>query len=142
MMSEMAAAFTYKLLGEGNMDGHQVYILDANPNPGYTPHSRDTKVLTGMRGRMWIDKATYQWVRVEAEVVTPVEFGMFIARVGPGTKFLLEQEPVGDGSVWLPRHFEMNVNASVLGFFSENSTDNETYTHYEPNRTVLASLIK
>jgi hypothetical protein len=141
MMNEMAAAFTYRLVGEETLDGHSVYVLDASPKPGYEPHSRETRVLLGMRGRMWIDKDTYQWVKVVAEVTKPVEFGLFVAKVGPGTRFELEQEPVGDG-IWMPAHFSMKVNASVLGFYSENSTDDETYTHYQPNRVVLAALIK
>lgn len=141
MMAEMAAAFTYRLAGEGTLYGHSVYILDASPNPKYVPDTRDARVLTGMRGRMWIDKESYQWVKVVAEVIRPVEFGLFIAKVGPGTRFELVQAPVGDG-IWLPTHFSMDVNASVLGFYSENSTDDETYTHYEPNREVLAELIR
>jgi hypothetical protein len=142
MMTEMATAFNYRLAGEATVDGHPVYILDATPNPSYTPHSRETRVLIGMRGRMWIDKSSYQWVKVEAEVTKPVEFGMFIAKVSPGTRFELEQRPVDDGRVWMPVHFSMKVNASVLGMFSENSTDDETYTHYLPNRTAVASLLK
>jgi len=141
MMNEMAEAFAYRLVGEETLDGHSVYILDASPKPGYEPHSRETRVLIGMRGRMWIDKETYQWVKVVAEVTKPVEFGLFLAKVGPGTRFELEQRPVGDG-IWMPTHFSMNVNASVLGFYSENSTDDETYSHYQPNRVVLAEVIK
>src|SRR5579884_1790085 len=137
MMAEMMTAFNWHLVGEGALDGHDCYILDATPKPGYIPHSRETRVLVGMRGRLWVDKDTYHWVKVEAEVVKPVEFGMFIAKVGPGTKFELEQRPVGNG-LWLPAHFSMKVNASVLGFFSENSTDDETYSHYEPNPVALA----
>src|SRR5581483_8634680 len=75
MMNEMAAGFNYRLAGETTLDGFNVYILDATPNPDYTPHSRETRVLSGMRGRLWIDKATYQWVKVVAEVTKPVEFG-------------------------------------------------------------------
>ena len=141
MMNEMTSAFNYRLRGEGTLAGHSVYILDATPKPDYVPPDREAKVLVGMRGQMWIDKQTAQWVKVVAEVIKPVEFGLFIARVGPGTRFELEQSPVGDG-IWLPTHFSMNVNASVLGFFSQNSTDDETYTHYEPNREVLAELVR
>jgi hypothetical protein len=32
------------------------------------PKSRETKVLTGMQGTMWIDTKTYQWVKVTASV--------------------------------------------------------------------------
>jgi hypothetical protein len=51
-----------------------------------------------------------------------------VASVGPGTKFILEQEPVGAG-VWLPRHFAVRVNSSVL-MFSRNSSEDDTFTNY------------
>ena len=62
---------------------------------------------------MWIDSTLDQWVRVEPEVFRPVTFGLFVAHVEPGTKLLLEDEPV-DGQLWLPRHFKVQVAASVL----------------------------
>jgi hypothetical protein len=127
MMREMATAFAFRLVGEETIDGHSTYVLDATPKPGYVPHSRETKVLTGMRGRLWVDKEQYQWVKVEAEVMHPVSF-YAVASVGPGTKFFLEQAPVGDG-VWLPKHFAVKVNASVF-WIARNSSEDDVYSNY------------
>jgi|SRR5579885_587597 hypothetical protein len=127
MMHEMANAFAFKLVGEETVDGHRCYVLDATPKPGYAPHSRETKVLTGMRGKMWIDKETFQWVKVEADVIHPVSF-YAVATVGPGTKFVLEQTPVGDG-IWQPKRFAVRVNASVF-WISRNSSEEDVYTNY------------
>jgi hypothetical protein len=127
MMREMANAFAFKLVGEETIDGHSTYVLDATPKPGYVPHSRETKVLAGMRGRLWVDKEEYQWVKVEAEVMHPVSF-YAVATVGPGTKFFLEQAPVGNG-VWLPKHFAVKVNASVF-WISRNSSEDDVYSNY------------
>jgi len=131
MMREMADAFNYKLVGETKMDGRDVYIFDATPKPGWQPSNREAKVLLGMKGRMWVDKETCQWVKVEAQVIRPVNFFGFIAKVAPGTRFELEQEPVA-ANVWMPKHFAMKVNASALGFLNEDSTDDETYRDYRP----------
>jgi hypothetical protein len=79
-------------------------------------------------------------VKVEAEVFRPVEFGGFIAKVGPGTRFELDQAPVGGH--WFPMHFAMNVKATVLGLFSQDSTDDETYSNYRPNTETLAALAR
>jgi hypothetical protein len=70
-------------------------------------------------------------VRVRAEVFETVSFYGFLAKVRPGTKFLLEQQPVSD-HLWLPKHFQTQVSASVLGVFNEDSTDDETYSNYRP----------
>jgi hypothetical protein len=46
----------------------------------------------------------------------------------PGTRFLLEQEPV-EGRIWLPSHFTTQVKARIL-FAAKNYTDDETYIDY------------
>jgi hypothetical protein len=132
LMAEMAKAFDYQLLGQENVDGRRCYVLAATPRRSYEPINRDTKVLKGMRGKMWIDTEQFQWVKVHAEVFRPVAFGLFIADVQPGTEFSLEQKPV-TGNLWLPSHFSMRVQARVLHFWSKNSNDDETYTNYRRN---------
>jgi hypothetical protein len=127
MMMDMADAFNFRLIGQDKVDGHDTWVFDATPKPGWVPPNRDTKVLTGMRGKLWVDKSEFQWVKVEAEVMRPVSF-YAVATVGPGTRFALEQEPVGDG-IWLPRHFSVKVFSTIL-FFSHNSLDDETYWDY------------
>jgi hypothetical protein len=92
-----------------------------------------------MKGKLWIDKATYQWVRVQAEVVKPVSFYGFLAKVGPGTEFYLEQEPVANG-IWLPKVFDVRVRATALGFVSENSAENDSYRDYQPMPQAIALL--
>lgn len=129
-MAEMVRAFDYKLEGEDTINGRRCFVLQATPKAGYQPPSRETQVLKGMRGKMWVDAAQYQWVRVHAEVFRPVSFGLFIARVKPGTEFTLEQSPV-QGNLWLPSHFSMAVRARVL-ISSRNYRDDESYWDYRP----------
>lgn len=139
MFREMIDAFQFHLAGEQSVDGHDCWVLDANPKPGYEPTDHEGRVLTGMKGRLWIDKNSDQWVKVTAEVIRPVSFYGFLAKVDAGTRFLLEQQPVTN-RLWLPSHFAVQVNASALGFLSENSTDDETFGNYRPMPQRLAAL--
>ncbi len=141
MLMNMVEAFDFQPAGEAIVDGHDCWVLDAKPKPGYQPKDRETKVLAGMRGRLWIDKSRHQWVRVQAEVFKPVSFYGFIAKVGPGTHIVLDQEPVAD-NLWLPKSFSLRVNATAFGFFDESSTDDETYRRYKPMPKTLAELIQ
>lgn len=129
LMREMVKAFDFKLAGREQVNGRDCWVLDATPHPGYVPPTRDTKVLTGMKGRMWIDASEYQWVKVHAEVFRPVAFGLFIAHVQPGTEFTLEEAPIGQG-LWMPIRLVTKVHATALIIWSENSIDDETYTDY------------
>jgi hypothetical protein len=131
MLKEMVDAFDFRPAGEANVNGHDCWVFDAQPKPGYHPKTRETKVLSGMQGQLWIDKTQDQWVRVEAEVMRPVSLYGVFAKVGPGTHFLLEQAPVA-GNLWLPTRFNVSVRASALGFINEDSTDDETYRQYKP----------
>ena len=131
LMGQMAVAFDYRLVGEDTVNGRRCFVLESTPKPGYRPVSRETEVLTGMRGKMWVDESQFQWVKVQAEVFRRVVFGLFLAQVEPGTEFTLEQQPV-QGNLWLPSHFSMQVKAKVLRLWSHNSTDDETYWNYQP----------
>lgn len=135
LMQQMVAAFTFRLSGEEQIHGTDCYVLDAVPKPDYTPPVQRARVLKGMQGRLWIDKAHYHWVKVQAEVTSPVEFGLFIAKVKPGTRFELDQAPVGD--VWLPKCFTETVNATVLGFYSMRSKEEDHYSDY--HQTMLSA---
>jgi hypothetical protein len=104
-------------------------MLEATPRPGYQPPNQRARVLTGMRGKLWVARDGYHWVKVQAEVVQPVYFEGFLARVGPGTRFELEKAPVANG-VWLPKRFSMTVDARILGLFSHNSQEEETFGNY------------
>ena len=83
MMEEMVKAFDFKLLGETKLRGRAVFFLTASPRPGYHPPNMETEALTGMQGKLWIDKRTFQWVKVEAEVKHPVSIKGFLRRWNP-----------------------------------------------------------
>lgn len=137
LLSELAEAFDYTLRGEIEKDGHEVWMLAGKPKAGYVPRSRESKVLSGMDVTFWIDKKTYQWLRVEAEVVKPVSiYG--IAKVSPGTKFTLDQAPIS-GGLWMPKRFTMQVSASALGFIKEAFVQEQTYSDYERSAIAVAA---
>lgn len=129
MMEQLTKAFNFRLLGEQKLDSHSVYVLKATPKPDYHPPNMQSQALKGMQGKLWIDKATYQWVKVEAEVVRPVSIEGFLAQVEPGTRFELEKSQV-DANIWLPKHFSMKSRSKILFLFSHHSAEDETYWDY------------
>jgi len=139
MLTEMVDAFNYSLVGEDTVAGHKVWVLKATPKPDYVPTNREGKMLRRMRGEMWIDEATYQWVRVQADVVKPVSMYGFLAKVKPGTRFELQQEPVQAG-LWLPKTFSVRVKATALGLLNESSQEDDVYHAYEPLSQIMTQL--
>ena len=129
LMDEMTKAFNFKLVGEQKSGPFDVYVLKATPKPDYQPPTKETKVLTGMQGEIWIDKQTFQWVKVEAEVIHPVSIVGFLARVEPGTRFELNKAPVEPG-IWLPEHFAMKSRARIFMLYTSKNEEDETYFDY------------
>jgi hypothetical protein len=129
LINQLTIAFNFKLIGEKKLGPYEVYVLKATRRPGYSPPTREAEVLTGMEGKLWIDEQTFQWVKVEAHVIQPVSIEGFLARVEPGTRFELEQAPVGNG-IWLRTHFSMRARAKILFFFSHNEQEKESYFNY------------
>jgi hypothetical protein len=132
LVAQLTKAFNFTMVGLRQTGGHNVYVLTAMPRPGYKPPTMETQVLTGMHGELWIDETTFHWVKVTAQVIHPVSMEGFLAEVEPGTQFELDNQPVGDGSVWQAAHFSMKSNARVLHFFPRESSEEETYTDYQP----------
>ncbi len=137
MLSQLTKAFNFKLEREDKLGSHEVYVLKATPRAGYRPPNRDTEVLPAMQGELWIDKASYQWVKVEAHVTRPVSIEGFLAQVQPGTCFELEKAPV-EGDIWLPMHYAMKASAKVFFLVPHHSQEDDTYMNYHRQTTSSA----
>lgn len=114
LLEEFTKAFGFTLAGEERMNGHACYVLDAKPLADYKPPSRTAKILTGMQGKLWIDKESFHWVKAEAQAIKPVSVFGFFAKVLPATRMELEMIPVTD-SIWLVSRFAVDLRLSVFG---------------------------
>lgn len=132
MMNQMTKAFNFTMLGLRTVNGCSVYALKATPRPGYQPPNMAAQVLPGMHGELWIDAKAFHWVKVTAQVIRPVSIEGFLAEVQPGTRFELENRPVGDGKIWQPSHFSMRSNAKVFFLFERQSQEDDSYSDYRP----------
>src|SRR3984885_696665 len=140
-LREVPDLFDFKLLGDDKIDGHDVWVISATPKPGYKPKHSDAKPLLKVRAKMWIDKAEYQWVRVEGETTATISFGLFIARLDPGAKLVFEQTRVND-QVWLPKR-EVISGAGRLGLVKKLAGEQETtwnnYRKFQVDSKVVAT---
>jgi hypothetical protein len=129
MMDQLTQAFEFKLIGSRIFEGRDTYVLRAIPRKGYKPPNMETQVLPAMRGELWIDKKTFQWVKVTAQVIRPVNIEGFLAQVQPGTRFELEKMPVDPG-IWLAKHCSMRSSAKVLFMFNRLDQEDTTFSDY------------
>jgi hypothetical protein len=141
LLLEFPTAFTFELLGEETKDGHLAYALSATPKARSGPaSSRAAKVLSGMRGTLWVDKEAFHAIRVECDVVTPVPIYGILAQVLPGTHISLGMTPVSD-STWLISDLSMTLNVGKLIWLRSTQVTRSAYTEYRLNDLVVNELL-
>jgi hypothetical protein len=130
---EVPDAFDFRLEPDEKIDGQEVWVISATPRADYHPKSREGAAMLKVRGKIWIEKAGYQWVRLEGETTATISFGWFLARLNPGGKLVLEQTRVDDG-LWLPRR-EIVSGSGRLGLVKRVAEEDEvTWSNYRKFR--------
>jgi hypothetical protein len=133
-MREVADAFVFKIKGQDRIDGRNAWILEATPKPDYRPRGRDTKILPHVRGKLWIDQQTYHWVRLEAEVIEAVCWGLFLVRLDPGARISFDETRVNE-EVWLPRRVSIAASARLGVFKKLRVQEDTTYKNFRKFQT-------
>ena len=111
---EIPELYNLRIVREDSVEGRGVWVISATPKPGYRPRHADAKDLLKIKGTLWIDKAEYQWVRLEAETMGTLSWGFFLARISPGASLLFEQTRVND-EMWLPKHALVKGAIRIVG---------------------------
>jgi hypothetical protein len=122
-VEEIPNAFMFTRLADETMRGRDTFVIVADPKPGYEPRTRNAKFLTKFHFKVWVDKAEYQWARLEAEALDTISWGLFLARVHKGTRFELDQIRVND-EVWLPQTFHalLDIRVALVKNFNYDVT--------------------
>jgi hypothetical protein len=131
---EVADAYNFKLAGIESLAGRDTYVIDAEPRPGYEPHSKEAKILPKFRFRAWIDKDESQWKKLDIQCIDTVSLGLFLARIHKGSRITIEQTRVND-EVWLPQHVNVKVDVRLALLKDFNVEDDITYRDYKKFRT-------
>src|SRR5207248_3310865 len=56
---EIVDAYNFRLLGEEQVDGRSVYLIEATPRPDFHAKQPHADLLSKFRGKIWIDKNEY-----------------------------------------------------------------------------------
>jgi hypothetical protein len=128
-LSEIPELFDLRLEADATSEGRSVWVVSGAPRPGAKAKSGDARMLLKLRGRMWIDKATYQWARVEAETTDTISWGLFLARLNPGARMVFEQTEV-NSELWFPKRLVLTGGGRV-GLIKRLAQDEEVeWTNY------------
>ena len=95
-------------------------VIDFHPNPEFHPPTMVAELLTGLKGRVWIDARTGTMTRIEGDIIRPVNLGWgVVARIYPGGHVEFEQTVV-EGKRWIYSHLDMNITIREVMFHTVN----------------------
>jgi hypothetical protein len=141
-LDEVPDAFNFRIAGEAQIDGRDAWIIEGTPRPGYRARSTLAKLFPKFRGKLWIDKADYQWVKTDAEVTDNISWGLFVARLSKGAHLDVQMTRVND-EVWLPKRIEAKASARlalVKKYNIESDTSFSNYRKFQVESRVVVSM--
>ena len=98
---EIPDAFHFRLLGTETVSGQPTWVIEAEPKPDYRPKRSEAKMFQRLRAKIWIEQASFHWVKLDAEALGNLSFDFGLVRVERGATIHYEQTRVND-EIWLP----------------------------------------
>jgi hypothetical protein len=130
LMRLLPDAFLYHLEGLVPCGGGQCYRLSFEPNPHFDPPDLEAGVLRGMAGDVWIDQAQERLTRLNAHLISDVDFGWgVIGKLDKGGTIQLEQADVG-GHDWEVTGLKVNMRGKAMMLKSLNFQITEEASHF------------
>jgi hypothetical protein len=136
---EVADAYNFTLVGTELVGGREAWVIDGEPRPGFVPHMKQSKFLAKFRGRVWIDKSDFQLAKMDVECLDTVSWGLFLARIHKGSRFMLEQTRVNE-EVWLPRELTVKVDVRLALLKNVNVDLEQSFRDYKKFRATSRVL--
>ena len=129
MVRLLPDAFLYTYRGMVNTENGPAYRLSFQPNPNFIPPNREAEVYHGMAGELWINEAQKRMAKLDAHLISDVNFGWgIVGRLFKGGTILVDQRDVGEHH-WEGTHLKLNLTGKILMMKSltiqstEDSTD-------------------
>lgn len=109
---EIPDAFTFRLVETGAVSNQPAWVIEAQPKLGYRGVHADARNFAKVSAKIWIEQATYHWVKVDAEVLDTISGGLGLLRVARGGTLHFEQTRVND-EIWLPSSILVRFEARL-----------------------------
>ncbi len=124
-----AFLFTYEGMIEG--PNGPCYRLSFKPNPAFTPPDREGEVYHGMVGELWVDQAQLRLAKIDAHLISDVNFGWgVLGKLYKGGSILVENSDVGLNH-WETIHMKLRLQGKLLMMKSVDYSTTEDYSDFK-----------
>lgn len=136
---DVVNAYDFRMVGEEPVDGVPSYVIEATPRADFKPTRPHAGMLKNIKGRIWIEKKNYNWVKVEAEATDTISYGVVLFRIHPGSHFVLEKTLVNN-EVWLLKRLDVDGGARIALFKNENIHEEDVLSNFKKFVTSVKVL--
>jgi hypothetical protein len=124
-----AFLYTFDSMVEG--PNGPCYRLKFRPNPAFTPPDREGEVYHGMVGELWVDQGQLRLVKIDAHLISDVNFGWgVLGRLYKGGSILVQNADVGLHH-WETIHMKLNLQGKLLMLKSVDYSTTEDFSDFK-----------
>jgi hypothetical protein len=135
------AAFLYTFVTHEPRGDRMLSKYRMVPNPAYKATSRNTSLVSKVRGYLWIDEDAAQLARAELEVTEDISLGGFLAKVYKGSHLMQERYEMAPG-LWFATYSQYDFDGRRL-FMSFGVHERTSYSQYRrigPPKEALQAI--
>src|SRR5215468_1415381 len=129
-LRDMVNAYDFTLLGDEIVNGTDTWVIETTPRKDFHPTQPHADVLAKIKGKIWIEKKEYNWVKAEAESIDTITWGLFLVRIHKGSRFSFQQLRLND-EVWLLQRLYINGGARLGLVKNEAIEQEDTFSNYK-----------
>ncbi len=126
---EITRAFHFKLVAEETVGGVETYVISFHPAAGYQPAFHKAGVLKKVRGKLWIAKKDYAWVKADIKTIDGFRWGLFLVKIYKGARIQFSQQRIND-EVWLLKDWKVRLKGRAALVAKFNGEFTGTYSHF------------
>jgi hypothetical protein len=138
-LKDVVNAYDFRLLGEEVIEGVGTWVIEATPRSDFHPTQPHADMLKKIKGKLWIEKKNYNWVKVDAEATDTISFGLFLFRIHPGSRFSFQQSFVNN-EVWVMKRLDVEGGARIALFKNENVEQEDVLSNFRKFVTTVKIL--
>ena len=132
-------AYDFRLVGDEQVSGEDAWVIEATPRKDFKPTQPHADILKKIKGKMWIEKKDYNWVKVEAEATDTISFGLFLFRIHPGSRFSLENAHINN-EFWGLHRLIINGSARIALLKNEIAEQEDDFSNYKKFSSTVTIL--
>lgn len=129
-VDDIYRVFDIQMLGREPIEGHDTIAFSLMPKPDAKPRTREGGIMEHFAVRAWISESDHELVRLDADAIETVSFGMgLLARLHKGAHLSFLRRKVNN-EVWLPAVASYQGSARVGLLFVLRRSGTSEFTGY------------